>query len=588
KNRSPATSEMRLLSATLHGANPGFAKIRAKIHGAPDKNDAKTVREFAVKYIKKAHRADYLKLVDIIDQVFSFKNTLGVLKAAAKLKDAKLKKILLDAATELKGDGVAEQKLAVVGKVMVVVRNAINAKHSAREKLRLLRASLALEQEFFRISTELTELLEAASRKQQLTWLSHVSKAMYGTGFLYQRHLSGVENSLKGLFEPASLSIQSYRRALFYLARVIGWSDRTMAFNFQASQNHFAGIEPLVHLYPQDRLRSSPLLFFGKVTDNLVMDANRLAHKEHRFFGHPVGVGIRALNPGIAKGVLRLPEADNKTPDVNGIYLLPETTSDLTPVSGILTQGEGNALSHIQLLARNLAIPNVVIGKQWLDELKAHVGKTVVMAVSSDGVMVLEQDSTKWDQYFSKKTQAEPTDALIKPDLEKLDLEKRIFISLANLRASDSGKVSGPKGANLGELTFRFGDTVPSGFVIPFGMFKDFLEQPLEAGGPTVFSWMKASYAQIAEMPVDSAERAKKVSEFLGRLRHWIETTDPGVAFREKLKTALQAHFGDDGQFGVFVRSDTNVEDLPGFTGAGLNHTVGNVIGYDNILKVIR
>ena len=35
------------------------------------------------------------------------------------------------------------------------------------------------------------------------------------------------------------------------------------------------------------------------------------------------------------------------------------------------------------------------------------------------------------------------------------------------------------------------------------------------------------------------------------------------------------------------MRSDTNVEDLPGFTGAGLNLTVFNIVGFDNIVKAI-
>jgi phosphoenolpyruvate synthase/pyruvate phosphate dikinase len=35
------------------------------------------------------------------------------------------------------------------------------------------------------------------------------------------------------------------------------------------------------------------------------------------------------------------------------------------------------------------------------------------------------------------------------------------------------------------------------------------------------------------------------------------------------------------------VRSDTNVEDLPGFTGAGLNLTVANVVGFDRVLEAI-
>jgi phosphoenolpyruvate synthase/pyruvate phosphate dikinase len=46
--------------------------------------------------------------------------------------------------------------------------------------------------------------------------------------------------------------------------------------------------------------------------------------------------------------------------------------------------------------------------------------------------------------------------------------------------------------------------------------------------------------------------------------------------------------FGADGSYGVFVRSDTNVEDLPGFTGAGLNLTVPNVVGFNNVLKAIN
>ena len=38
----------------------------------------------------------------------------------------------------------------------------------------------------------------------------------------------------------------------------------------------------------------------------------------------------------------------------------------------------------------------------------------------------------------------------------------------------------------------------------------------------------------------------------------------------------------------MFVRSDTNAEDLPQFTGAGLNLTVPNVVGIDNILNALR
>ena len=50
----------------------------------------------------------------------------------------------------------------------------------------------------------------------------------------------------------------------------------------------------------------------------------------------------------------------------------------------------------------------------------------------------------------------------------------------------------------------------------------------------------------------------------------------------------MQDTFGPDGSYGVFVRSDTNVEDLPGFTGAGLNLTVPHVVGFDNIMAAVQ
>ena len=59
----------------------------------------------------------------------------------------------------------------------------------------------------------------------------------------------------------------------------------------------------------------------------------------------------------------------------DGISLLPETISDLPPVAGILTRGEGSSLSHVQLLARNLGIPNVVVGEERVPEVKARAGQ---------------------------------------------------------------------------------------------------------------------------------------------------------------------------------------------------------------------
>jgi len=59
-------------------------------------------------------------------------------------------------------------------------------------------------------------------------------------------------------------------------------------------------------------------------------------------------------------------------------------------------------------------------------------------------------------------------------------------------------------------------------------------------------------------------------------------------AFESELLAMLRARFELEGANGVFVRSDTNVEDLHGFSGAGLNLTVMNVVGEQEILQAVR
>jgi hypothetical protein len=187
-----------------------------------------------------------------------------------------------------------------------------------------------------------------------------------------------------------------------------------------------------------------------------------------------------------------------------------------------------------------------------------------------------------WDAIFGREKLAEGL--VIRPDLEKLDL-KPTLIPLGVLRASDSGRLAGPKGANLGELEHHFGERVPDGFVITFGVFRQLLDEPIQPGGPSAWNWMRAEYPRLARL--SGARKEQEVAQFLAKLRRWIRTVDPGPGLRQGLRMAL-AKLGPDGSFGVFVRSDTNVEDLPGFTGAGLNLTLANVVGYDNILAAVQ
>jgi len=109
----------------------------------------------------------------------------------------------------------------------------------------------------------------------------------------------------------------------------------------------------------------------------------------------------------------------------------------------------------------------------------------------------------------------------------------------------------------------------------------------VEPGGPTLFDWMKV-HLNALETIDDPVQRETQTGETLATIRSWFATRSPNPEKLADFRAALEANFGPDGSFGVFVRSDTNVEDLAGFTGAGINLTVPNVVGFDNIVAAMR
>jgi phosphoenolpyruvate synthase/pyruvate phosphate dikinase len=88
-------------------------------------------------------------------------------------------------------------------------------------------------------------------------------------------------------------------------------------------------------------------------------------------------------------------------------------------------------------------------------------------------------------------------------------------------------------------------------------------------------------------MPAGSKQREDYTEKFRSELYELIRHTKLDQDFVDRLKKTLETSIGPVGSYGVFVRSDTNVEDLPGFTGAGLNLTLPNVVGMDALVEAI-
>ena len=584
---SPSVTQVRQLSTTLSERDTQFMLLRTKIHSQPDPSDAQRVRDYIGNH-KKKHPAEYERLATAIDYLYRKVNITDRLMALSKsVRSPDLARELQQYALQLAthADDTAH-RFRISSQLLILLRENLIRIGDVHQQLEVLDISLMLELTAFTTGNKLLRQLPLQSRRTRLNWLADSSKALYGTGLISKRQWNAIQDSLSNLNKP-SLALPVYREELRFLSRIPFWTNRWMQFHFSNSIEHLGRIEPLIHRFVPEKLREGPLLIYSRVLDSLMQDANRQAGFSHKLFDKTIGVGLRALNPGLARGILRLPtrEIDKTKFKPDGIYLLPSTTAELPPVAGILTLGEGNALSHIQILASNLGIPNVVVDHALLPQLKPWANKRIILAVSPSGSVQLDKDGEHWDEIFNRE--AEIPVERINPNLKKLNLGLRDFVSLDHLRASDSGRITGPKAANLGELKYNFPGTVADGLAIPFGVFRQLLEQNMEGQNQSVYAWMQDQYRNIKQLRGNPQAQQRVRQAFYSKLRNWITTADPGDDFRRRLKDAMQQVFGKDGSYAVFVRSDTNLEDLPGFTGAGLNLTVPNVIGFDNVLEAI-
>jgi hypothetical protein len=575
---------IRQLATQLGEQDMGFEMLRNKIHSQPDADDAIRVRDY-VELNMVTDPTDYLLLADTIDRVYQPGQLDSLLTSLTRsMPRKKVVKNVHHARKQLRNKQDPVTRLHIASKLMVILRNEFPRLSTPVQWMDALEASLALEREVFTAGAAVMASKTKLSRRQYIALLKDIINALYGSGELSLRQWQNMSRVLGQLLNE-NISLSTYRQHLRYLSRLNGWVDRNYQFQFATTVAHLATIEPRITAFIPDHLRGSVLLVGSALLDSLSIDANRLAGVSHEVMATTIGSGLRMLNPGLARGILHTaPPTSTNELQADAIYVLPETLAELPPVEGILTLGEGNALSHIQILARNLSIPNVVIDDRLHRKLKQYNGLKIVMAVSPGGRVLIERDSPRWDPILGNSDHA--AQGIIDADIQKLDLETRSLFSLKQLRAHDAGRIVGPKAANLGELHHQFPGHVPKGIVIPFGVFYQLLQQPMDTNGQTLFEWMQAAYRRMNDLDGKALQQARK--DFLKTLRESVLNSDPGPEFWTQLRETLRLQLGDDEDFSLFVRSDTNMEDLPGFTGAGLNLTVPNVKGFDALVDAIK
>ncbi len=506
------------------------------------------------------------------------------------------------------------EALTRLGKLMANVRGTIIAGRVSNGDARRLvdlaiTAAQVMQQ---RGSTVLAD--PTLTAKQHVQMMRALTDGAFGAGLLNEREHGAATNALRDLAADDTPDRAAFGKRLREAQRVVEWAQGNAELAFAEVMDAWTFLLPDSAGVRDDILRGSPLILYAEVARRLDDFVAGGARPKHRFFGAVVESDVRALNPGLAYGRLRVGPKDHGY-ERDEIVALPETPADLDPAAGILTQGEGNVLSHVQLLARALGIPNVVLGTKAFDRLRMHDGETIILIATPGGRVLIDRAdkmdpevATAYAEFTRNQTRTDAgslgsaSTKKLHIDRTKLDLGPKLPIDLRDVRRKDSGVFCGPKAAYLGELKHHFPSAVADGLVVPFGAYHHHYSRAtvvlpaslegkgIATAGEPLPGFVERTYATFFDEMIPARKSERELSAWieprLEVVRHTIRSTPLDPALRRAIRDGLAKNellVDGDATVGCFVRSDTNVEDLDNFNGAGLNLTVFNRRTLDDI-----
>ncbi len=587
---------VRVISKNLSDSISSFMNLRIKIHGNPEAKDIGSVKKFLNENsnkISESHKKQFVKLIAEMNKAFepidlsSLNKHINLLRKDSEFKESL--KGFISSKIGVSKNNLADQDFVQLSDFLFSIRGELVKEKKSTSRLALLDLSLIIENILFtEISTWKTNTVKETINKNY-----YLAQALVGAGNIELWEWENVKK-LISVPEEEDITLESAVKLNEASKRIVEWSSNMIKSTYNSELNLFSGFEPLTNSYFDNKVRSSILLFYSNEASKLndyVMEKSGL---QNNVLDLPNQNQIKGVNPGYAKGELVVIKGNVEEVEFRSdkIYVFENALSDLKPVAGLLTVSEGNLVSHVQLLARNLGIPNASLSQENLNDLLVFSGKRVFYAVSKKGkvILKLETDMSENERsLFSNKKEISET---FRVPTDKLKLEKNNVIDLRDLRAYDSGVLCGPKAANLGQLKSMFPESVVEGLVIPFGIFNEHMEQIVQGSSFTYWEYLHDVFKTKQEMQlngIDEDKVEKFTLEKLKELQDLIINMPLLPKFVSELKDQFLKILGNNiGTLGVFLRSDTNMEDLKDFTGAGLNLTLFNVLKENEILKGIN
>jgi hypothetical protein len=272
-----------------------------------------------------------------------------------------------------------------------------------------------------------------------------------------------------------------------------------------------------------------------------------------------------ALNTGEAVGRIHIIEKLDDTVEIgdNEIVVLKELPLSLPPVRGIIVAKPSTPLSHVNILAKGWNVPNVYIkdADKLFKELDTYWIK-------------LEAGLT---DYKFKRADPKTLAAVKPPDIRvpHVNLTLKKLTPLREMRKKDS-IAFGAKSANLGEMlnVNLAGFVVPDGFTVPFYWYDKFIKD-------NGFDKQIEEFLDDNDFVHNPRIRRERLEKFRKAIQKapFDETLKREIIQKWKMQLGARA---------VFVRSSSNSEDLPNFSGAGLYSSKANRIDEKQIIDAVK
>ncbi|MEE8409905.1 MAG: lamin tail domain-containing protein [Myxococcota bacterium] len=282
-------------------------------------------------------------------------------------------------------------------------------------------------------------------------------------------------------------------------------------------------------------------------------------------------VTVQLLSEGIAYGILQFVRVDDlyDTPLGQQVVLVTDQVpNDIPLVGGLITETFQTPLSHVNVLSRNRGTPNMALRDARSDTRVAPLLDTLVRyEVKPGGFEIRAAGAIEAQAYWdSLGTQGPP----LQP---RLDTSVRGLQHLTT-RSLDDLPALGGKAAQLAQLARV--DSTRSACLGPVNVPRDAVAIPvvhsLEHYDQSGAAALLAGFEEDPLFVADPRFRAEKLAD----VRAAIMAQPVDATLLAEVETYALLTFGTAR---VRFRSSSNVEDLPGFNGAGLYTSISGAIG---------